>query len=65
MKRLFAGVLVTLPLFIAAMPKQASAEEIIIIGGHHTWHRWIPGHWDNILDHHRWFHVWIPGHYER
>ncbi|WP_292818255.1 hypothetical protein [Nostoc sp. JL23] len=40
MKRILAGVLVALPLFIAAMPKQSSAL-VIDIGRHHH-HRWIP-----------------------
>ncbi|MEH1931412.1 hypothetical protein [Nostoc sp.] len=60
MKRMLAGVLVALPLFIAAMPKQASAL-VIDLGGHHHHQRWIPGHWDKI-HHHK---VWIRGHYER
>ncbi|MEH2140406.1 hypothetical protein [Nostoc sp.] len=59
MKRMLAGVLVALPLFITAMPKQASAL-VISLGGHHH-QRWISGHWERI--HHR--DVWIRGHYER
>jgi len=57
MKRTLAGLLVALPLFIAAMPKQASAL-VIDIGGHHH-RRWISGHWVR-RNHHR---VWIRGHY--
>lgn len=58
MKRLLAGILVALPLFVVAMPKQASAL-VINIGGHHH-RRWVPGHWA-IRHHHR---VWISGHYD-
>jgi len=58
MKRMLAGVLVALPLFVAAMPRQASALEINI-GGHHHRH-WVAGHWE-WRHHHR---VWIGGHYD-
>ena len=72
MKRILTGVLVALPLFIAAMPKQASAEEVIVVHRYHTHQRWIrqqwiPGHWDRVFDHRnqRWYRVWIPGRYQR
>ena len=57
MKKMLAGVLVALPLFVA-MPKQASAL-VIQIGGHHHHRRWVAGHWE-YRHHHR---VWIAGHY--
>ncbi|MHC5727691.1 MAG: hypothetical protein ACYT04_51385 [Nostoc sp.] len=62
MKSIIAGLLVFLPLFTTAIPKQALADEIIIVHQDHH-HRWIPGHWDHIFDHHRWYNVWIPGHW--
>ena len=60
MKQTLVGLLVALPLFIAVIPKQASAL-VIDIGGHsHHHRRWIRGHWER-RNHHR---VWIRGHYE-
>jgi len=58
MKRMLAGILVALPLFVVAMPKQADAL-VIEIGGHHH-RRWVPGHWE--IRHH--YRVWINGHYD-